>query len=443
MVWALAAIIGACLAPRLEGKSLLLIHRADRLDVPPPSPPHTHTRTGARVRPTAASKCLRLQKLYDACVAAPKVTRKRGTPGSAQRTSWCQRKHWIWAKKCMTGAPTQVPSQAPTSTSAPTIVPASATNCSAGQFAPENTGPCTDCGVDHYCEGGNQFTPERVECPFGQGTVLVNATSVDDCIVLDCLPCGSATPDVYLTADLSIYKQPAWTEGLGTSTNTAELQCTLDRTDPFLCTTQAAGSCTLNDIAIDNQGDYVLVGRRSSSSSATGWVIRVDEANIVPGEPCPYTKLIDTLAKPWAGLGAAPKSNLFYGLGDGQVFTVEVNATSASILGSISNPAFTGAADVTAGPNGKIYAVVGNNAYQIDVDANYIPTGTTSSVASGGIGSGAGAFCTSTEPYGVRGTTGVVYDFLGASTFSSVGGSGRNGGVNGAAVAPVCGQVPP
>lgn len=339
----------------------------------------------------------------------------------------------------MTGAPTQTPSQAPTSTSAPTIIPASATNCSAGQYAANNTGACLDCGVDHYCEGGNQFVPVRVECPFGQGTILVNATSVADCVVLPCDPCGSATPDVYITSQLSVYKQPAWTEGLP-ETTTATLQCTLDRTDPFLCTTQSPDSCTLNDIAIDNQGNYILVGRRSSSSSATGWVIRVDASAIVPGQPCPYTKLIDTLAKPWAGLGAAPKSNLFYGLGDGQVFTVEVNATSASILGSISNPAFSGAADVTAGPNGDIYAIVGNDAYQIDVNnATYIPTGATPVVASGGIGSGAGAFCTSTEPYAVRGLSGAVYDFLGAANFTKVGGSGLASGVNGAAVAPVCG----
>lgn len=53
--------------------------------------------------------------------------------------------------------------------------------------------------------------------------------------------------------------------------------------------------------------------------------------------------------------GAAPKSNLFYGLGAGSVFTVEVNGDTASIIGQANNAAFTGAADVTSDSQGKIY----------------------------------------------------------------------------------------
>jgi len=182
-----------------------------------------------------------------------------------------------------------------------------------------------------------------------------------------------------------------------------------------------------------------LLGRRASSG--TGWVIKVDPDAIIPGEPCPYTVLIETLPKPWAGLGAAPESNLFYGIGDGKVFTVEVNETSAGIIGSVSNPAFTGAADVTAGPNGGIFAVVGTSAYEIEVDDDYKPTETTTVVATGGITTAAAAFCNSDQSYGISGTNADVYEFLDTpdGSFDLVGGSGWDSGINGAAVAPVCG----
>lgn len=357
----------------------------------------------------------------------------RGKPNTAARRAFCQRKHAAYAQECLTEAPTASPSSSP-------VVPApSVVNCTAGTWSDTGLEPCLECGIDYYCEGGPQPEPVRVECPLGLGTVSANATSVDECVVLPCNPCGSANPDLYLTSALSILKQPAWEEGLDKRAETAELQCELNRTDPFLCTTQAEGSCTLNDIAIDNQGNYILLGRRASSG--TGWVIKVDPDAIVPGEPCLYTVLIETLAKPWAGLGAAPESNLFYGIGDGKVFTVQVNETSADIIGSVSNPAFTGAADVTAGPDGNIYAVVGTSAYEIVVDNNYIPTGTTTVVATGGITTGAAAFCTTVQPYGISGTNADVYEFLGTSddSFDPVGGSGWDSGINGAAVAPVCG----
>lgn len=77
----------------------------------------------------------------------------------------------------------------------------------------------------------------------------------------------------------------------------------------------------------------------------------------------------------------------------------------------------------------------------IPVDANYLPIqGGITQVADGGIVNGAAAFCTSQEPYGISGTNADVYEFVNnGGTFSNVGGSGYVGGVNGAAVAPICG----
>jgi len=277
-----------------------------------------------------------------------------------------------------------------------------------------------------------------VECPLGTGTPTNISSVSTECVVIPCDPCGEENPDLYLTAALSIYKQPAWTTTIPPGTNSAELMCTLNSTDPAIC--GPALGCVTNDIAIDNQGNYIVLGRRSSSGA--GWVIKVDAESIVPGEPCPITVLLGNLAQPWAGLGAAPRSDLFYGIGQGQVFTVQVQDDDASIIGSVSNSNFTGAADVTAGPDGNIYAIVGTAAYLVPVDANYIPTGTPTMVASGGLLNGAAAFCTSSEPYAVSGTNKNVFEFLDQTSFTRVGGSGFNvagDGVTGAATAPVCG----
>lgn len=103
------------------------------------------------------------------------------------------------------------------------------------------------------CGGGTQPGPELVDCPLGTGTITGEFSAYDpaSCVVLPCNPCGATTPDLYLTRRLSVYKQSAWTPGLPLDADTAELQCTLDNTDPFIC--QLTSSCTLNDIAIDNQ----------------------------------------------------------------------------------------------------------------------------------------------------------------------------------------------
>ncbi len=294
--------------------------------------------------------------------------------------------------------------------------------------------------MDSWCPGGVQTTSLINDCPLGTGTPTTQTSSLAGCVVIPCDPCGGSNPDLYITSQLSVFKQPAWQPGFGSTQNTAELQCTLDSTDPVICS-QTAQGCVTNDIAIDNQGNYLVLGRSKSSGTGTGWVIKIDPSKIVAGQPCPYTVLLNNLVQPWAGFGAAPRSDLFYGLGDGAVFTVQVAGGTANILGSVSNVNFTGAADVTAGPDGKIYAVVGSNgAYEIPVDSNYIPTGTTTQLNGGGLNM-AGAFCTSVEPYGVSGTNADAYSFLNNTppSYNNVGGSGFTSGITGTAVAPVCG----
>lgn len=134
-----------------------------------------------------------------------------------------------------------------------TCAGAGAVACYPGFYAVNASAPCQPCGINKICTGGTQPAPELVQCPLGTGTVG-GATSAYDpaqCVVLPCAPCGAATPDLYMTSDLSIYKQPGWTTSTPSNVHTAQLQCTLDNTDPFIC--QLTSSCTLNDIAIDNQ----------------------------------------------------------------------------------------------------------------------------------------------------------------------------------------------
>lgn len=92
----------------------------------------------------------------------------------------------------------------------------------------------------------------------------------------------------------------------------------------------------------------------------------------------------------------------------------------------------------------KSQAVVGNKGgYSIPVDSNYLPIEQDITLeATGGILNAAAAFCTAEQPYGISGTTADAYQFVNnGGTFTRVAGSGLDAGVNGAAVAPVCGFV--
>ena len=173
-----------------------------------------------------------------------------------------------------------------------------------------------------------------------------------------------------------------------------------------------------------------MLGRSGASATATsGWVIRVNKPT-APGFPCSYTKLLSGIA-PWAGerdhfnlfffvfvlfrfpcvvpqeeeeeahgcppllfpllkktgLGAAPKSNLLYGIGDGTVFTVKLFPDgTASIVSQLAFAGFTGAGDITSAPGNLVYAVsgAGKNAYQVFVDGSFYPTSVSAAIATTG-----------------------------------------------------------
>lgn len=87
------------------------------------------------------------------------------------------------------------------------------------------------------------------------------------------------------------------------------------------------------------------------------------------------------------GLGAAPKSNLLYGIGDGTVFTVELFPDgTASIVSQLAFAGFTGAGDITSAPGNLVYAVsgAGKNAYQVFVDGSFYPTSVSAAIATTG-----------------------------------------------------------
>ena len=89
----------------------------------------------------------------------------------------------------------------------------------------------------------------------------------------------------------------------------------------------------------------------------------------------------------YLGLGAAPKSNLLYGIGDGSVFTVELFTDgTAAIVSQLAFAGFTGAGDITSAPGNLVYAVSGSgkNAYQVNVDANFYPISVSAAVATTG-----------------------------------------------------------
>jgi hypothetical protein len=95
-----------------------------------------------------------------------------------------------------------------------------------------------------------------------------------------------------------------------------------------------------------------VLGRTGSTSSTSGWIIRIP-AGQAPGAPCAY-ELVQTGIVPYAGLGAAPNSNLLYAVGDNSVLTLQIQPDgSLTTAGSIPVDGFTGAGDITAGPDGK------------------------------------------------------------------------------------------
>ena len=159
--------------------------------------------------------------------------------------------------------------------------------------------------------------------------------------------------------------------------------------------------------------------------------------------PSPFPSPTQKKRKKKTGLGAAPKSNLLYGIGDGSVFTVELFPDgTAAIVSQLAFAGFTGAGDITSAPGNAVYAVsgAGKVAYQVLVDANFYPTSVSAAIATTG-SVYPGAFCTASAPLAVSSFSvfGRVSSFLSGS-FVAVGNSGQvtGTGLTGAAVAPVC-----
>jgi hypothetical protein len=160
--------------------------------------------------------------------------------------------------------------------------------CEPGYFSPTpQPGPCEECGIGAWCPGGPQDTPKRTECPAGNSTSTATASSPTECFsyvceagtlplldpprnqtdcgVVQCNPCGAANPTVYYSGGLSIYQVSSWQNSTSpdpTQAGDATLLCTLDRTDPLLCSQKSSAlnaACTTNDIAVDGAGELVVV----------------------------------------------------------------------------------------------------------------------------------------------------------------------------------------
>ena len=94
-----------------------------------------------------------------------------------------------------------------------------------------------------------------------------------------------------------------------------------------------------------------MLGRTGGAYSTSGWVIRISKDQVA-GQPCVYDVLLQGI-EPYAGLGAAPNSNLLYATGSNSVLTLKINTDGTlSTAGQLSVPGFTGPGDITAGPGG-------------------------------------------------------------------------------------------
>ena len=204
-------------------------------------------------------------------------------------------------------------------------------------------------------------------CPDFYTTNTTTSTSGDVCALGACDACSTdPSPPVYFTTggDKSIYYTDSWTGG-----GTISKNCAFNTTDFDI----------INDIAIDANGDLILIVRKGSSK-ASGRMIKVRASDVQPPDPnriCTYENLIvggfpdplnpSILGSAWAGLGSGPVSNIMYGCSGNAIFTVDVSTNPPTYLGVLPMPANAplGAADITLGPDGKLYLAQNNVMYQV------------------------------------------------------------------------------
>ncbi|GBF96269.1 hypothetical protein Rsub_09064 [Raphidocelis subcapitata] len=263
--------------------------------------------------------------------------------------------------------------------------------CEPGSY-PLN-GTCVDCGYGAYCPDG----VARMDCPDFETTRFTNSTAASDCLVTECSPCSGATPQVYFTTgkDMSIWRTDAFIVG-----------GTLDK----MCYFNSPDFDTINDIAIDANGDAIVIVRKGSSDSSAR-MIKVRTSTLPSPDPnrvCEFEDLLvggfpdplnpNKTGDAWAGLGAGRKSNIMYGSNGNTIFTVDVSTSPPKFLANLATNLGGGSADITLGPDNNLYLAQNNLMYRITLAADGItPTGIEQIHENGS--NMAGAFCTSEQPY--------------------------------------------
>lgn len=274
--------------------------------------------------------------------------------------------------------------------------------CEPGYY-PDSNGTdvvCTECGYGYTCPDGEA----RVPCADFYTTNTTTATSLDECLLGECQACTTdESPPVYFTTgnDMSVWYTDAWTDGGNISK---------------VCAFNTTEFDTINDIAIDANGDLILIVRKGSSK-ASGRMIKIQATTVQPPDPtrvCEYESLITggfpdplntgVLGDAWAGLGSGPISNIMYGSSGTAIFTVDVSTTPPTYLGVLEMPpgSLTGSADITLGPDGSLYLAQATQMYKITLDGDGLPTliepyhANTVNMA--------GAFCTADQPIATENT---------------------------------------
>lgn len=253
--------------------------------------------------------------------------------------------------------------------------------------------------TNHHHHNNSPSGQTQLACTDFYTTNTTTATSAAECQLGACDPCTTdPNPPVYFTTggDMSIWYTSAWQQG-----GQVDKCCQFNTTE----------FDTINDIAIDANGDLIVIVRKGSTKSS-GRMIKVKASAVQPPDAtrtCEYETLISggfpdplnpsIIGNPWAGLGAGQQSNIMYGCSGDAIFTVDVSTNPPTYLGTLPTGLAGGPADITLGPDGNLYLAQRTEMYRIGLDADGITPTNITQINSGSYGLGlAGAFCTSTEP---------------------------------------------